>query len=382
MHLLYLCNEYPPFSHGGIGVKYQTIARRLVNTGWQVSVIGTYPVQKAITEDDEGVKVIRIPVIKKRGLASLLNAYHLQKAIKKVNRQHAIDLIETSELGFGLLPADLPGMKIIRMSGGHTFFSVTLGNKPRFWRQLIEKRSFALADHFCAVSRYVGETTRALMKMGDRQITVLPNPVDPTLFRPHPEIEQVKNSILFVGTLTEKKGIRQLIQAMPLVKQVVPDACLTVVGRDTNDKKAGRSYQEGLIAGIPDSLADSIQFTGPLPNAEVAGRIAQAQVCVYPSHMEAQGIVVVEGLASGKAVVASKLGPGPELIDDGINGLLCDPHSPESIAEKIIQLLTDDALRYSISHNARKKAVEQFSVDVMIEKNMDFYQYCLGSINK
>lgn len=372
-HIVFLCNEYPPFSHGGIGVLDQTLARRLVSAGWQVSVLGLYPVKELVVEDDQGVRVIRLPVISRPGLVSLVNAHRLQKAIKALNCEQTIDLIESSELGFGLLPANLPGKKIIRMSGGHTFFSVTLGGKPRFWRHLVERRSFALADHFCAVSKYVGETTRELMKMGDRKITILPNPVDPNLFRPNPEIEPVRNTILFVGTLVEKKGVRQLIEAIPLIRAVVPDAKLVLIGRDTTDKNTGAPYSETLKHILPFEYKEVVEFLGVKPNYEVTNWLARADICAYPSHMEAQGIVVIEAMAAGKAVVASQLGPGPELIEDGVNGLLCDPYSPRSIAEKIISLLTNDVLRYQLGKNARVTAVERFSIDVIIEENIRFY---------
>jgi glycosyltransferase involved in cell wall biosynthesis len=259
------------------------------------------------------------------------------------------------------------------MSGGHTFFSATLGKKPLFLRHLLDRISFHKADALCAVSGYVAERTRELLNLGDTEITVLPNPVNTEQFKPQPEIEEVPGSILFVGTVTEKKGIRQLVQAMPKIISAVPDAKMFIVGRDTIDPKTKFPYSETLKSLVPGKILESIHFIGAVKNEEIAGWISRSQVCVYPSHMEAQGIVVIEGMACGKAVVASKLGPGPELIAHGVHGLLCDPYSPDDIAAKVIRVLTDGKLRESLGRAARIRAVSEFSLNHLIDKNISFY---------
>lgn len=93
--------------------------------------------------------------------------------------------------------------------------------------------------------------------------------------------------------------------------------------------------------------------------------------------MEAQGIVIVEGMAMGKAVGAGGTGPGPELIEDEISGMLCNPHVPDSIAEKAISLLKDAPLRRQIGARARSRAVSKFSVETLAGRNADFYRCCV-----
>ncbi len=378
MHLVYICNEYPPYPHGGIGILYQTLARSLVKAGLRVSIVGTYRVKKLQIEEDMGVSVYRIPAVTIPGPLAILNTVNIQRILLQIHRNNPIDLLEASELGLGLISKQMPGIKIIRMSGGHHFFSITLGQRIRFWRGLLERLSFSKADALCAVSRFVGETTSSILNLHGRAIEVLPNPVDTNIFRPRLNMLEEPKSILFVGTVTEKKGICQLIDAMARVNEAVPGVHLNVVGRDAVDKESGKSYVEYLKTRIPPSLSDSIHFVGPVQNVEISDWIARSAVCVYPSHMEAQGIVVIEGMASGKAVVASQTGPGPELITDGQEGFLCDPYSPESIAEKVILFMNDLDLRYRLGLNARARAEREFSVDVMVQKNIEFYQRCLS----
>ena len=184
--------------------------------------------------------------------------------------------------------------------------------------------------------------------------------------------------ILFVGTVCEKKGVRQLVQAIPRVVAAVPNARLWVVGRDWRDPKTGRSFTAGLRDQLPPGLAGRIEFRGSVEHAALPDLLARAQVCVYPSHMEALPVAWLEGLAMGKAVVASATGPGPEVIEDGVSGLLCDPHDPTSIADRVITLLKDPDLRVRLGAWARARAVERFSVEALVARNETFYRRCIG----
>jgi glycosyltransferase involved in cell wall biosynthesis len=227
------------------------------------------------------------------------------------------------------------------------------------------------------VSCFVAETTRQLLELGDRPMEILPNPVDTSAFRPRPEVPEETGLIVFVGTVCEKKGIRQLIHAMPGIAQAAPEAHLLVVGRDWRDRESGRSFTEYLRGLIPADLQERIVFQGAVEHDQLWRILARAAVCVYPSHMEALPVAWVEAMAMGKAVVASNTGPGPEVVEDGVSGLLCNPHQPESIAEKVIQLLKAPQLRRRLGAAARQRAVEHFSVEVLVGRNLDFYHRCV-----
>lgn len=378
MHIVYLCNEYPPFSHGGIGTFVQMMARQLVKRGHRASVLGFSWVTEFRQEDDHGVNVYRFPA-KAVGKIGLVRSYLEQsRLIHRLNAQIAIDSIEGSELSFGLLPGRLPGKKIIRIHGGHNFFSATLDEPKRFSTSLIEKLSFARADHFCAVSRFAADITGRLMGIDTLHIAILPNPVDTRLFRPYSEIPERDGLMVFAGGLREKKGIRQLLQAMPRVVEGHPSAHLWIHGADTKDRRTRQSFLQLLEREMSPGISNHIAFRGAVAHDELPKINALACVLVYPSWMETQGIVVVEGMASGKAVVASQTGPGPELIENGVSGVFCDPHDPDSIADSLIQLIANPEMRASLGKNARKRAEQLFSLDVLIPRNIKFYEECLN----
>jgi glycosyltransferase involved in cell wall biosynthesis len=92
--------------------------------------------------------------------------------------------------------------------------------------------------------------------------------------------------------------------------------------------------------------------------------------------MEAMPLVWLEGMAARKPVVASTLGPGPEVIADGVDGLLCNPLDPNSIAQALIRALTDASLRETLSANARARAVQSYSISRLVDSNLEYYEAC------
>jgi glycosyltransferase involved in cell wall biosynthesis len=381
MHICFLCNEYPPGKHGGVGSFTQTLARALVKRGIKVTAIGTYPIGSRVTEDDEGVQIIRLPHTRLKRMGFLVNGARLRRELAQIHTELPIDILEGPELSLAAVPAGFPAAKVIRMNGGHHFFAVTLGKKPRAWRSWLERRSFGRANHLCAVSSFVAETTRDLLHLNGRQIEILPNPVDTGFFRPRTEVKDERGLILFVGTVCEKKGVRQLIEAMPQIIKEMPDAKLQIVGRDWLDPHTDQSFINYLTTLIPLELKPHIVFSGPVEHSLLPGLIALSTVCVYPSHMEALPVAWLEGMAMGKAVVASKTGPGPEVIEDGVSGLLCDPHAPGSIAEKVITLLKSADLRREVGNKAQNRVRDFFSVDVLVDRNQNFYRRCIAEYN-
>jgi glycosyltransferase involved in cell wall biosynthesis len=376
MHICFLCNEYPPARHGGIGSFTQTLARALVRQGHVVSTVGLYPIASRVCEDDQGVLVVRIPEGRIPKLRIASNYFRLQFALRRLHRERPIDVLEGAERAFCLVSPRLPIPKIIRMHGGHVFFRVTLGQTPERQKTLEERRSFRVATHLCAVSRFVGETTRERLQLGSRPIPVILNPVDLGIFYPRGAALEEDGLIVYVGTIIEKKGIRQLVEAMPQVLAGYPAARLIAYGNDTADPSTGASFTETIRQHIPAGARGRIEFAGPVRRELLPDLMARASLCVYPSHMEALPIAWVEGLAMGKAVIASETGPGPEVVEHGVSGLLCNPYDPASIATALLRGLRDRELRTRLGRAARERAERLFSLDRLVAENVEYYRKC------
>jgi glycosyltransferase involved in cell wall biosynthesis len=369
MHICFACTEYPPAPHGGIGSFVQTLGRELVKRGHYVSVIGIYGYGPPLEgeEDDRGVRVIRVPGRGVPILRMIPNRLRHRKAFIDTHRERPIDIVEGSESAFARIGGGLPGLKLLRLHGGPAFFEVPDARQLR-----AERRSFRLTDEICAVSHCVAEGTRRLLNLGDRHIEVIPNPVDVEEFAPPPDGSEEEGLIVFTGTVTERKGIRELIEAMPAIVAAVPAARLEVYGGEAVPEPAV-PFAKVLADSLPPHIAGRVAWKGRVTRGVLPDALRRASVCAYPSHKEAMPIGWLEGLATGKAVVASRTGPGPEIIDDGVTGLLCDPSSPASIAEKIVFLLKNSDERRRLGAAARKVCVERYSLPALVERNIEYY---------
>lgn len=379
MHILFLCNEYPPSVHGGVGTFTQTLGRQLVERGHRVTALGMYTQGPYGRQDDHGVTVIRMESRGLYGLRSFTDARRMWVEVRSLVADGGVQVIDGPELSFSLAPRHLGVPCAIRMNGGHHFF-FDAGNAPtKLVRRWHEKRSFRRADFFSAVSDYVADKTGQLLGFHPDHVEILPNPIDTDWFRPHPEVAVDPGRVLFIGSVCEKKGIRQLTEAMPVIRAAVPSAHLVVAGRDTVDPDGGQSYTDGLRRALDADLAPFVQFLGPVDHDDLPLLLATADVCACPSHMEAQGIVWGEVMAAGRPLVASSLGPGPAVVHDGVSGLLCDPRDVSALAAAVIGILTDDVLHGRLSAAARIDAIDKFSVEKLAAVNERWFEHVIES---
>lgn len=259
------------------------------------------------------------------------------------------------------------------MHGGHHFFAKA-ENRPTEWKKVWqEKRSFKNADAILAVSEYVAETTKKLIDLKNKKVTVIYNPIDTTRFYQSDSNKIEKHTLLFVGTIIEKKGIRQLVQALEYLVDDYPDIQLKIAGRNGNIPGTKTPYLPILEKEITEKIKTHVTFLGSIPNFEIPGLIEKAQICCYPSHMEAMPLAWLEVLAMGKVFLGSITGPGPEAVQEGITGFLVNPHDPKAIANKINYIFEnyDQAIKMGIE--ARKRVINEFDVTVLSKKNIEFY---------
>ncbi len=251
--MAYLCSEYPPGKGGGIGTFTRAMGRALVQAGVSVDVVGVYCKGQDVVEEDRGVRVWRLAGARAPLTRFVRNGWKLTRKLRELRDGAGLELVEGQENAFAALGPVQGVKKIIRMHGGHHFFAVTLGRRPAAWRGWQERRSFGQADALCAVSRHVAETTRELLGLGGRRIEILPNCVDTEMFRPREEVREQDGLIVFAGTVCEKKGIRQLVEAMPAILAACPGARLADIHR-----AAAEAIKRGLLdlGLITDSAGD------------------------------------------------------------------------------------------------------------------------------
>jgi glycosyltransferase involved in cell wall biosynthesis len=166
--------------------------------------------------------------------------------------------------------------------------------------------------------------------------------------------------LLCVGTLHEVKGQRFLIEAIDCLRQRGIESTLQLIG-DGDDFASLAQLARDL------GLSNSITFSGALPRAEVLKAYGEADIVVCPSAPSNDGrkegipVVLMEAMATGAPVVASRLAGIPELVVDGVTGLLADPASSVSLADRIECLVTDPGLAARLGQQGRLRVEQEFS---------------------
>lgn len=377
MHICFITSEFPKpgYPHGGVGTFIATLSKAMVGKGFKVSVVGKNHQNQNEEENVSGVQVYRLKAKKIKGLEWYFNTKVIAKKIRELHSINPIHIIETTELGLAFLPKIKGVSYVIRMNGGHHYFAKA-EHRPVQWRQVFqEKRSFARADAILAVSEFVKEETRELVGLGDVPIQVIYNPIDVSKFYDASNTKIVPFSVFFAGSLVEKKGIRQLVQALEFLVDDYPQVHLYIAGRDAVIPGTNTPYRPILDAAISAKIKSHITFLGVVPNNEMPKHIASAQVCCYPSHMEAMPLAWLEVLAMGKAFIGSTTGPGPEAVNHGQTGLLCDPHDPKDIADKIRWVFEHPDQAKELGLKARKNMIDRFDIDLIVDQNIEFYKH-------
>ena len=222
------------------------------------------------------------------------------------------------------------------------------------------KETMRRAARVIASTETYAATSRAIWRYSP---DVIPNPVDPSRFRPDVDGSAVRarlnlrpedRVVLLVGRVVPHKGIEHLVEAATHVA----DAMFVIVGDGPYLPALKR-----LAASF--GVEDRIVFPGKVPYRDLPAYYAASDVFVLPSvsRLEAFGIVALEAMATSKPVVVSDIPGVREVLTDGVEGLLADPVNPEDLAEKIRRLLADAGMRRAMGENGRRKVEAQFSID-------------------
>jgi glycosyltransferase involved in cell wall biosynthesis len=168
-----------------------------------------------------------------------------------------------------------------------------------------------------------------------------------------------------VARLEPEKGHPTLLEAWPAVLRSVPDAYLLIVGEGSR-----RDALEVLTRDL--RIAHRVVFTGR--RDDVPAVTAALDVAVLPSYREAQGLSILEALALSRPVVASNVGGIPEMITDGVNGLLVPPHDADALAAAIVRLLQDHPFADTLGRAGHDMVHDRFDITVMVGLVQQIYE--------
>jgi glycosyltransferase involved in cell wall biosynthesis len=280
-------------------------------------------------------------------------------------KHNKINIVETftpdSNL-LGLPVAWLAGVPV-RIATHHGKLEKTYLWRQRFHTWLINR---GIASVMVAVS---GQALQAALETGiqNRRVITIPNGValPSATNRDKKEIRQAlgisikKNFLISVGRLTTQKAHAVLVQAMTIVVRQYPDVVLCIAG----DGPLRRELEE-QISSL--NLNEYVKLLGE--RDDVADLLAAADIFVLPSRSEGLPIALLEAMAAGLAVIASRIGGIEEVISDGIGGLLVPVDDYVELAYTISRLVSDPPIRLNLGKSARQVVEKSYTLDQMCEE--------------
>jgi alpha-maltose-1-phosphate synthase len=382
-----LTREYPPEVYGGAGVHVEYLAReldRLVELtvhcfgADRTGAVAHRPWEELRGNPALEAVSVDLAMAAAVGDAQLVHSHtwyanlagHLAKLMYGVPHVATVHSLEP-----------LRPWKAEQLGGGYAVSS---------W---CERTALEAADAVIAVSaEHRHDLLGCYPAVDPERVSVIGNGIDTEEYRPDPATDLVERNgvdparpyVLFVGRITRQKGLTHLLDAAPLIE---PDAQLVIC--------AGAADTPELAAEIAAKLERVVQardgvvwIERMLDRPELIQLLSHAAVFVCPSIYEPLGIVNLEAMACGAAVVATATGGIPEVVVDGETGLLVpfepgdpatrEPTDPEAfaaaIAERVNRLVADPELARRLGAAGRARAVEQFSWRTIAEQTLALYE--------
>ncbi len=337
----------------------------------QVRVIHCHSdIKESLTTRDRNVQVDYVAMPRRRLVPNTLRAI---ARVHQLLRQVQPDVVNTHAAHYTIasLRAGLPTVFTIHgvVHREAQVYKSTLFDRARFvLENWYERQALRHVRDIVAISPYV------LAEYGSRssaRFHRIDNPLAPEFFA-IPNLEE-EGRLLYVGTIDERKNVIHLLRALDIVRQRMPDVRLRIAGRTTNPTY----YHEVEQYVASQDLESSVQFLGLLDSAALRNEYALCTAVVLASRQETAPMAVIEAMAAGKPVVATRVGGVPNLVDDGGSGFLVQPDDVASFAQSVADLLADKDLRHRMGQRARKLA-ERFRTQTVASRYRDLYYQVAG----
>lgn len=204
----------------------------------------------------------------------------------------------------------------------------------------------------------------------DTNIAVIPNGVDAVRFKPRQSQGSQRKRIVYVGSLAAAKGVDILIDALYSLRQEQPDIALEIFGSGSAENQL---KEKSAALG----LADAVRFYGTVPDIE--HHLDTSCIIIQPSLSEGMSNVILEAMAAGLPVIATRTGAAPDMIQDAVNGLLVDVGSAEQIHDAIVRLLADEDFAHRIGMQARASIESTYAIDIVAGHYLRLYRSLNGT---
>lgn len=400
MNILFICDEYPPGQHGGIGTMVQVLSRELVKQGHQVSVIGLYPYYYGGEnyENDLGVEVYRLryglnlggkskhflykafgklPRFIRKNINGKQAFNKLTKKIEELIKEKGIDVIEIQDwntftffIGFNV---DWPLFSvpfIVKSNGSYSYFKDEMKLETKDFFKNNDIALYKRADALSSVSKYTESVNRRVFQYTSR-VQILYNAIE--LPNINIDLNKKEKTFIFTGTLIKKKGVWELMRAWNIVNEEHPNAVLKIYGK---------GKVEELKALLTKEAKSTVKFLGHVTREELFNELSVATAAIFPSYSECFSLAPLEAMAVGCPVINSRLSSGAELVVDKENGALIQPTDIVGMANTIIEMIENKELQKKYSINGLATIHEKFTIEKSAKDHIAFYNEVISDFRR
>jgi glycosyltransferase involved in cell wall biosynthesis len=298
----------------------------------------------------------------------------LPAVLARYLRRHSFELIHSH-----LFHADLYCALAAHLAGHRRLISTKHGYNP--WRA---KPQYGMLDRLAAlkqrriiiISHAIGNWLARVEGLPTKNMQTVHYALDAKKFRTIGDVRSPCDGLCrpvtgTVSRLLVQKGIHVLIQAFADCLAHGPAGSLVVVG---DGSARPELEQQARTLGI----SDKVHFLGHVPHPALSAVIQGFDIFAFPSFGEGFGMVLLEAMAWGKPVVASDVMAIPEIVLDGVTGLLAPPNDPEKLASALLRLIINSNLRLDLGKAGQRRVETQFTVERMVRQTVEVYEEVLN----
>ena len=364
---------YP--SVGGSGVVATILGRALAKRGHSIHFL-SYDVPHLLGSNTSGfsfhhVEVPCYPLFRfppyTLALASQLFTLATEQDLDLLHVHYAIPHATSAYLARQMIEART-GRRIPVVTTLHGTDTDLVGQSPSY-RPVVEF-SLSCCDKLTAVSNYLKEATESQFELTGESIEVIYNPIDTELFAPLPSKKKEptgERTVIHVSNLRSVKRIEDAVKVFDLIRAALP-ARMRFVG-DGPD----RSLAEPLVERL--GLSDRVEFVGK--SLEVDRLIASSDLLLSTSESESFGMTIAEAMACEVPVVATRVGGIPEVVRDGVDGILSPVGDIQAMAEAAIGILSCWGKSKRMGEAGRERVLDCFNLEMIVDRYEALYRTVL-----
>ena len=400
LNICYLTNEYYPDIRGGIGKFVYILARETAKFGHQVHVITLTRDNIESVNFEENVWVHKIGVNKYP--KSLLEydtvndnfnenrmntLYSHYEEILKINKKCKVDIIQTpiwDSLGFYALFDSRFNLVVTLHTSMKTIFEGVyhINEEVEFH---IEVEEYLLNK-----SKFIVSNSKAIEKQYNQYYNDACE--GKTFLIPHGLEDMrkfVKNNkklsdnsdnieILFVGRLEYRKGIDIIFECIPYICKKYNNVIFRFCGDNKiNMPNSEKNYKDYFLSKY-NKFSERVIFEGYISDEEIIDRYSNCDIFIAPSRFESFGLIFLEAMIFSKPVIGTNIGGIPEVVENGVSGILIENENSEDLKNALIKLIENKDIRESMGKNGRRIYEEKFTAEIMANKFIDYYKNILS----